>query len=126
VLTWYYPFADVEATITRKQMLQLKWADWADVVLTDLRLAHPEIDDLVSRIDVMCWGHAMIQPLPGFVWGDARQQAAKPMGSIHFAGTDLSGVALLEEAFFHGVRAAEEILSVRGIVDQPLNDLRNG
>ena len=126
VLTWYYPFADVEATITRKQMLQLKWEDWADVVLADLRLAHPQIDDLVSRIDVMCWGHAMIQPLPGFVWGEARQQAAKPMGSIHFAGTDLSGVALLEEAFFHGVRAAEEILAVRGIVDQPLSDLPNG
>ena len=126
VLTWYYPFADVEATITRKQMLQLKWADWVDVVLTDLRRAHPDIDKLVTRVDVMCWGHAMIQPLPGFVWGPDREQASKPLGPIHFAGTDLSGVALLEEAFFHGVRAAEEILAVRGISDQPLGDTRNG
>ena len=68
----------------------------------------------------MCWGHAMIQPLPGFVWGPDREQASKPLGPIHFAGTDFSGVALLEEAFFHGVRAAEEILAVRGISDQPL------
>lgn len=126
VLTWYYPFADVDATITRKQMLQLKWADWSDVVLTDLRRTHPDIDELVTRIDIMCWGHAMIQPLPGFVWGEDRQQASKPLGPIHFAGTDLSGVALLEEAFFHGVRAAEEILAVRGIVDPPLSDIRNG
>lgn len=126
VLTWYYPFADDEATITRKQMLQLKWADWVDVVLTDLRRAHPDIDALVTRVDVMCWGHAMIQPLPGFVWGPAREQASKPLGPIHFAGTDLSGVALLEEAFFHGVRAAEEVLAVRGIVDRPLGDIRNG
>ncbi|MDA7874900.1 FAD-dependent oxidoreductase [Rhodopirellula sp.] len=126
VLTWYYPFADVDATVTRKQMLQLKWADWSDVVLTDLRRAHPDIDELVTRIDIMCWGHAMIQPLPGFVWGEDRQQASKPLGPIHFAGTDLSGVALLEEAFFHGVRAAEEILAVRGIVDPPLSDIRNG
>ena len=121
VLTWYYPFADVEATITRKQMLQLGWADWAEVVLADLRLAHPGIDDLVSRIDIMCWGHAMIQPSPGFVWGPERRAAAEPLGAVHFAGTDLSGVALLEEAFFHGVRAAEEILAVRGIVDRPVD-----
>ena len=126
VLTWYYPFADVDAVITRKQMLNLKWADWVDVVLTDLRRAHPDIDALVTRVDVMCWGHAMVQPLPGFVWSPEREQASRPLGPIHFAGTDLSGVALLEEAFFHGVRAAEEILAVRGILDQPLVDIRNG
>lgn len=126
VLTWYYPFADVDAVITRKQMMNLKWADWADVVLTDLRLAHPDIDALVTRVDIMCWGHAMVQPLPGFVWSPDREQASRPIGPIHFAGTDLSGVALLEEAVFHGVRAAEEILAVRGILDQPLIDIRNG
>ncbi len=125
VLTWYYPFADVDAAITRKQMMNLKWADWVDVVLTDLRRAHPDIDALVTRVDVMCWGHAMIQPLPGFVWSPGREQASKPLGPIHFAGTDLSGVALLEEAFFHGVRAAEEILAVRGILDQPLVEIQN-
>jgi hypothetical protein len=32
------------------------------------------------------------------------------MGNIHFANTDLSGVALFEEALYHGVRAAEEIV----------------
>ncbi|MCP4943478.1 MAG: FAD-dependent oxidoreductase [Planctomycetaceae bacterium] len=126
VLTWYYPFADVDAAITRKQMLNLKWADWVDVVLTDLRRVHPDIDALVTRVDVMCWGHAMVQPLPGFVWSPEREQASKPLGPIHFAGTDLSGVALLEEAFFHGVCAAEEILAVRGILDQPLVEIRNG
>lgn len=126
VLTWYYPFADVDAVITRKQMMNLKWADWADVVLTDLRLAHPDIDALVTRVDIMCWGHAMVQPLPGFVWSPDREQASRPIGPIHFAGTDLSGVALLEEAVFHGVRAAEEILALRGILDQPLIDIRNG
>ena len=73
VLTWYYPFADVDAAITRKQMMNLKWADWADVVLSDLRRAHPDIDTLVTRVDVMCWGHAMIQPLPGFVWSPERE-----------------------------------------------------
>ena len=42
--------------------------------MTDLRRAHPDIDALVTRVDVMCWGHAMIQPLPGFVWSPGREQ----------------------------------------------------
>lgn len=113
VLTWYYPFADAEAKITRQQMLQLTWEDWCDFVLTDLRVAHPEIDDLVTRVDVMCWGHAMVQPRPGFVWSRERIESAQPLGPIHFAGTDLSGIPLLEEALYHGVRAAEEVLAAR-------------
>jgi len=34
---------------------------------------------------------------------------------VHFAGADLSGVALFEEAFDHGVRAAEEVLAAQGL-----------
>ena len=59
---------------------------------------------LVDRLDVMRWGHAMIQPRPGFLWGAARKAAAQPYRGIHFGNTDLSGVALLEEAFYHGLR----------------------
>ncbi len=115
VLTWYYPFADTQPKVTRKQMLELQWSDWAEVVMADLRTAHDDIDALVTRIDIMCWGHAMIQPRPGFVWSRSRHDASKPYGPIHFAGTDLSGVALVEEAFDHGVRAAEEVLQKRGV-----------
>jgi hypothetical protein len=62
----------------------------------------------------------MIRPRPGFVWGRARVQEALPFGAIRFANTDLSGVALFEEAFYHGVHAAEEILVDRGV---PINAL---
>jgi len=37
----------------------------------------------------------------------------KTVSWIHFAHTDLSGVPLFEEAFYHGIRAAEEVLSLR-------------
>jgi hypothetical protein len=37
----------------------------------------------------------------------------KPVRGVHFAHSDLSGIALFEEAFYHGVRAAEEVLSAR-------------
>ncbi len=109
VITWYYPLTD-DGKVSRQQLLSLSWNDWSEMIVADLRYAHPDIEPLISTIDIMRWGHAMIQPRPGFVWSDARRDASKPFGRIHFANTDLSGIALLEEAFAHGVRAADEIL----------------
>ena len=43
---------------------------------------------------------------------------AEPVGRVHFAHTDLSGLSLFEEASWHGVRAAEEVLSRRGMVGE--------
>jgi len=37
--------------------------------------------------------------------------ATQPFGRVHFANTDLSGVALMEEAWYHGLRAADEIVA---------------
>jgi hypothetical protein len=89
----------------------MDWRDCASMVLADLSRAHRDIGKLVERIDVMRWGHAMIRPTPGFIWGPSRRAATEPVGGIHFANTDLSGVALFEEAFDHGMRAADEVIS---------------
>jgi hypothetical protein len=91
--------------------LETDWRGWAEIALTDLSRAHPDIRNLVERLDVMRWGHAMIRPRTGFMWGNARREAAKPFRSIHFAHSELSGVALFEEAFDHGLRVTEEILA---------------
>ena len=88
------------------------------MALTDLERAHPDIRSLTTRLDVMRWGHAMIRPRPGLIWGGARAEAQKPYRGVHFAHTDLSGLALFEEAFDHGLRAAEEVLRERGINSQ--------
>ncbi len=126
VLTWYYPFSGVDPIVSHQQLLALKWSDWADLVLTDLQVPHPDIRDLVTRLDVMRWGHAMIQPRVGFVFSRARRNASKPDGAIHFAGTDLSGIALMEEAFYHGVRAAEEVLRGCGVTSSSILSPWNG
>jgi len=109
ILTYYYPMCGVENG--RQTLFNYDWRQMADVCLTDMSRAHPDIYDLVSRIDIMRWGHAMISPRPGFLWGGERQKATKPYRNIHFAHTDLSGVALFEQAFYHGLRAAEEVLT---------------
>lgn len=119
VLTWYSALCDGvddrgnQASAARKRLFELTWAEAAEIVLSDLETAHPEIRSLVERVDVMKWGHAMVRPRTGFVWSEARRRSSEPFGPIHFAGTDLSGVALCEEAIYHGVRAAEE--SLRGL-----------
>jgi hypothetical protein len=115
IFTYYYPMDDANPREARTNLLATDWRSWADVVLADLARAHPDIRSLVQRIDVMKWGHAMIRPQPGFIWSGARSEAARPFRGIHFAHSDLSGVALFEEAFYHGIRAAEEILAARGM-----------
>jgi len=108
ILTYYYPMcAEPNARTT---LFNYDWRQLADVCLTDLARAHPDIYDLTTRLDVMRWGHAMISPQPNFIWSGVRERAERPYRNIHFAHTDLSGIALFEEAFYHGLRAAKEIL----------------
>ncbi len=109
-LTYYYPMC--EDPNGRKTLFDYDWRQLADVCLTDLSRAHPDVFDLCEQLDVMRWGHAMISPRPNFIWSRIREQAIKPYRNIHFAHTDLSGVALFEEAFYHGLRAAKEVLTV--------------
>ena len=111
VLTYYYPLVDADARAARTRLLETDWHGWAEIALTDLSRAHADIRELVERLDVMRWGHAMIRPRTGFMWGAARREAAKPFRGIHFAHSELSGVALFEEAFDAGVRTADDILS---------------
>ena len=121
VFTYYYPFCDADPRAARSRLAGLNWQECAEIVLSDLEQAHPDIRSLVTRLDVMHWGHAMIRPRPGFVQSLARRRESQPFGPIRFANTDLSGVALFEEAFYHGVNAAEDILASRGVSFDALN-----
>ena len=110
VWTYYYPMCAEENG--RTKLFNYEWRELADVCLTDIARAHPDIYELCERIDVMRWGHAMISPRPNFIWSGVREKAIQPYGNLHFAHTDLSGIALFEEAFYHGLRAAGEITAI--------------
>jgi hypothetical protein len=111
VLTYYLPLCDPDPRAARQRLYAGGRDEWADVALTDLEAAHPDIRAVTSRVDVARWGHAMVRPAPGFLFGGARAAARAAFRGIHFAHTDLSGVALFEEAFHHGTRAADEVLA---------------
>jgi protoporphyrinogen oxidase len=109
VFTYYYPLIDADPRAARRKLLGTDRDGWAEVALSDLSMAHADIRNLTERLDVMRWGHAMIRPTPGFLWGRDRRTAAEPYRGIHFAGADLSGIPIFEEALYHGVRAADEV-----------------
>ena len=113
VWTWYHPFTG-DDKVERARLLGMEAAACAEMALSDLERAHPELRSLVARADVVRWGHAMVRPRPGFCWSDALARARRPFGPVHFAHTDLSGLALFEEAFDHGLRAADEIRKALG------------
>jgi hypothetical protein len=106
IFTYYYPMCG--GSDQRWTLFNYTREDLAEVCLADLERAHPDIRSLCGRIDVMRWGHAMISPRPGFIFGGEREKAMQPFRGVRFAHTDLSGIALFEEAFFHGTRAARE------------------
>lgn len=108
-LTYYYPMC--HETEGRTKLFNYSWRELADVCLTDVARAHPDIYDLCERVDIMRWGHAMISPRPSFIWSGVREKAQQQWRNIHFAHTDLSGIALFEEAFYHGLRAAAGVLT---------------
>ena len=114
VLTYYLPLTAPNPGAAREWMLGREWRDWVSLILADLGQAHPDIESLVTRVDVMLWGHAMIRPVPGFVWGEARRGAAARHGAIRFAHSDMSGISVFEEAQYHGVRTAEEVMRELG------------
>ena len=114
VLTWYRPFTDDDVAARREKLLRARWEELVDEALADLARPHFGFADLVERADVMTWGHGMVRPRPGFCFSEALADASRPLGRVHFAHADLSGLALFEEAQRSGIRAAEAILSDRG------------
>jgi phytoene dehydrogenase-like protein len=114
VITYYWPLSDQEPPAARKTALGRSLEDWQGHILRDLLRVHPELQMHVENIDVRVWGHAMIRPTPGFLWGASRQSAGAPRPPIYFAHSDLSGISIFEEAYCRGHEAgrlAAELLT---------------
>jgi hypothetical protein len=111
IFTWYRPLTGHDPADERRRMLDTSFEEWRDGVLTDLALPHPDLSARVRRLDVWRWGHAMPQPRVGLLSSLELRRAREARGCVHFAHTDLSGMALFEESFDHGLRAADEVLA---------------
>jgi hypothetical protein len=79
--------------------------------MQDLEYAHPEISRIVENVEIWLWGHGIARPKPGFYVDTKRRKARESYKQrIFFAHSDLSGISIFEEAFYHGNRAATEAI----------------
>jgi glycine/D-amino acid oxidase-like deaminating enzyme len=111
VWTFYWALAHKSPAEERRNLLSHDWMYWKDAILSDLRRAHPDIHDCVSRIDIMRFGHAMVRPVPGFLTSEERKHLAAAKGPVLYANSDLSGFSIFEEAQYRGVVAADRALN---------------
>ena len=113
VLVYYWPFVE-DLDQARRNLLAKDHQYWARQIVADLRPAHPEIDDILERIDLYRWGHGMMRPRPGDLWGDEAEWRRQAMERIFFGSCDASGLPLYEEAVFGGLLAAEQAMDRLG------------
>jgi len=112
VWTFYWALAEGDPAQNRRLLLETDWAYWKEAILHDLERVHSDIRRCVTRIDIMRMGHAMVRPVPGSIFSAERQRLARRQGRILFANSDVSGISIFEEAQYHGVKSAEEILQL--------------
>jgi phytoene dehydrogenase-like protein len=112
VLLYYLPLPDKGE---RRQLLEGGHRYWTERVMGDLLRFHPELANKVSRIDFHRWGHAMIRPQPGLLWGRDSFERRRPSNGVFFAGCDATGLPLFEEACFSGISAAEGAMRRLGV-----------
>jgi hypothetical protein len=110
VWTFYWALAEGSPAQNRQLLLEKDWTHWKEAILHDLERVHSDIRQCVSRIDIMRMGHAMVRPAVGAIFSEERRRLTHPLGRIHFANSDLSGISIFEEAQFHGVEAAQKVL----------------
>jgi hypothetical protein len=114
VLTYYQPLCakdEVELVARRTALLKGPLDHWSEHVVGELEKMHPGIRPDISRIHLTKWGHAMVRPTPGLLFGKMLATAKKPVGCVHPCATDVTGLPLFEEAYIAGVTAAETALA---------------
>ncbi|HYX35144.1 MAG TPA: NAD(P)-binding protein [Oligoflexus sp.] len=113
VLSSYWPLAAQKPEVARMMAGLRQCHDWERMVLADLESMHPGISASIGSMDFWLWGHGMIQPRPGFIWGKARARLQERSSNLAFAHSDMSGISIFEEAFARGREAALHILQGR-------------
>lgn len=111
VITYYFPLSNDNPDIARVQLLKSSESEWCKSIVSDLEKMHPGISEDILSIDLWPWGHGMIRPSVGFLWGESRKKMKESDGQIFFAHSDMSGMSNFEESQYQGVEAAKRVLA---------------
>lgn len=114
VITYYYPLSSMDPHTARKVLSQTPPEVWSKKIIDDLEKMHPTISNDMLSIDLCPWGHGMIRPSVGYIWGDRQKLIKELSEGIFFAHSDMSGISNFEEAQYQGIEAAKRILAKIG------------
>jgi protoporphyrinogen oxidase len=109
VLTVYAPLVMPRQ---RRELLTLPADCYEQRILDDLERLLPGVRSTVTAFDLYRWGHAMLAAEKGFIFSQARREAARPLGRLFFAGHEVEGLPAFENAVTSAVRAAGEAAAV--------------
>jgi hypothetical protein len=110
VITYYEPLVADDAqglASARARLLASDARGLGEQVLRSLEHMHPAIRRSLTALHVHRWGHAMIRPVPGLLFGGALERARAPIGCVRACATDVGGLPLFEEAFYAAIEAAD-------------------
>ncbi|SHM16577.1 NAD(P)-binding protein [Hymenobacter psychrotolerans] len=111
VITLYWPLTDAPPAQARREAYQTTYSEWLPRILAELEYLHPGATPFVQRVEAWVWGHGMVAPTPGYLWGPERAALSRPVRQrIFFAHSDYSGMSIFEEAFYQGLRAAHAMV----------------
>ncbi len=110
VLTYYWPLSHTEPTTARQEAMARPYEEWQRIFLDELLRIHPDLAGAIEQVDIWLWGHAMVRPTPGFIWGETRAKARRQHPPVFTAHSDLAGLSLFEEAFTQGHLAALQVI----------------
>ena len=112
-LVYYLPFVE-GLDQARSELLRANHSQWVEWIVQDLGRAEPQLVEEIERIDIYRWGHAMVRPSPGFIWGPEHTWRQKLPGPAFLACAERTGLPLFEEALYSGILAAEEAMGALG------------
>lgn len=110
VISYYQPLVadDAEGLAARRAtMLASDASQLGEAVLAAIEPMHPGVRGWLRALDIHRWGHAMIRPTPGHLFGPALAAAREPIGRVRACATDVGGLPLFEEAFYAAIEAAD-------------------
>jgi hypothetical protein len=111
VITYYYSFSSSDCRKSRSEIYKKPKEYWKSLVFEDLKISHPDIEEVTESIEIHLLGHGMISPKVGFLTGKSKKLAAKPIDNkVYFAHSDLSGISIFEEAFHQGINVVNKIV----------------
>jgi len=110
IITYYRPLSEYDPVEARRALFSSDPQVWVDEMFNILKAAHPQIEAWTKSISVALWAHAMVSPSVGLYSSGNLPLLREPIGNIHFAHSDLSGMSMFEEAHYWGHKAALTVL----------------